>query len=67
MYGDYTMETILATAFGCVVNIQRGESHQLLEAASTVFKVAEEGKKMSKFFITMLLCKFIDLVCASTF
>ena len=51
------METILATAFGRVINIQKGESNQLTEAAASIFSAAHENKKTSLVFILMLLSK----------
>ena len=51
------MESILATAFGRVINIQKGESNQLTEAAALFFSAAHENKKTSQFFILMLLSK----------
>ena len=46
------METILATAFGRTVNVQRGESDQIVEAAYYIFRLSEEG---SSFSIAVLL------------
>lgn len=37
MYGDFTMETILAAAFGCEANVQRGEGNEVTHAAKMVF------------------------------
>ena len=41
------METILATAFGRVVNVQRGESDDLTKAAHDRFRALEEGRSTS--------------------
>lgn len=38
------METILASAFGCQVDIQRGEADQLTKAAKYVFEQLKEGQ-----------------------
>lgn len=37
MYGDFTMETILAAAFGCEANVQQGEGNEITHAAKMVF------------------------------
>ena len=42
-YGSFTMETILATAFGRVVDIQRGESDDLTRAVDSIFRGVQEG------------------------
>lgn len=34
IYGNYTMETIMASAFGRVIEIQKGQSSQLTKAAT---------------------------------
>ena len=51
------MESLLATAFGQDVAIQRGEGHQLSEATNTVFRAAEEGSTISLEVLTFILCK----------
>jgi hypothetical protein len=38
------METMLATAFGCQIDIQRGEADQLTKAAQYFFEQLKEGK-----------------------
>ena len=42
-YGSFTMETILATAFGRVIDIQRGESDDLTRAVDDFFMSIQEG------------------------
>jgi cytochrome P450 family 3 subfamily A len=37
IFGQFTMETVLATAFGCQVNILKGEGNELTEIATGVF------------------------------
>ncbi|XP_019850488.1 PREDICTED: cytochrome P450 3A24-like isoform X3 [Amphimedon queenslandica] len=37
IFGHFTMEVILATAFGCQVNILKGEGNSLTEAAAGIF------------------------------
>lgn len=57
LYGSYTLETLFATAFGRVMNIQRGQSDELSRAAATLFSGNEEGKKSSFFYLNTLLSK----------
>ena len=59
MFGAFTMETIVAIAFGRVVDIQRGENDELTNAANLVFRGAEEGNKTSLNVILPLLSKFV--------
>ena len=40
VYGAYTMEVIIATTFGRAIEIQKGQSNQLTEAA---MRVAQES------------------------
>ena len=51
------METIFATAFGRLIEIQKGDSDLLTEAASAIFSGATESKKSSAVYVTMLLSK----------
>ena len=37
IFGQFTMEIILATAFGCQINILKGEGNSLTEAAAGIF------------------------------
>ena len=37
IFGQFTMETILATAFGRQVNVLKGEGDELTEAAAGLF------------------------------
>lgn len=60
------METILATAFGRVIDIQRGESDQLTEAAAAVFSSAHEGKKTSMMYLGMILSEYNVLLSHSS-
>ena len=60
VYGSFTMETLIATAFGRYVNIQRGEADQLTEAARTVIGALDEGNaKFSQELLLVGLCKCI--------
>ncbi len=56
------METILATAFGRVVNIQRGEADELTKAAHDLFRRAEEGQSTSRGSIVLLTSKCIVII-----
>lgn len=60
IYRDFAMETILATAFGCEVNVQRGEGNELTCAATMVFDHSTSSSKtlpISKINLIFLLCK----------
>lgn len=54
------MESIFATAFGREIEIQKGESNQLTEAATTIFDHSQEHKKSSIVFVTMILSKGVS-------
>ena len=56
-YGSFTMETILAVAFGRVIDLQHGEADQLTDACAAMFSNVQEGNKMSGRFIIVLICK----------
>ena len=56
-YGFFTMETILATAFGRVVEIQKGESDKLADAAKSMFVGGQEDKNTSSTFFIVILSK----------
>lgn len=51
------METLMATAFGQDVAVQRGEGDQVSKAADTVFKAAEEGSALSVDVLGLILCE----------
>ena len=44
IYGEFTMESILAAAFGRVINIQKGEADEVTEAAKGVFAAGRDKK-----------------------
>lgn len=44
IYGEFTMESILAAAFGRVINIQRGEADEVTEAAKGIFAAGRNTK-----------------------
>ena len=44
VFGKLTMEIIIATAFGRIIDIQRGESDQLVDAVKTFFGGTTEGQ-----------------------
>ena len=54
-YKSFTMETILAVAFGRVVNLQRGEADQLTDACLALFSSIQEGEGSSLEFLILLL------------
>ncbi len=43
VFGSFTMEMILAIAFGRVVDLQKGEADELTLAAQGIFRNAEKG------------------------
>ena len=44
LYSSYTLEIILAIAFGHVVNLQRGESDELIKSMDVLFGDNTEGR-----------------------
>lgn len=44
VYGSFTLEAILATAFGRQVNIQKGESDEFSEAVDTILNAFIDGQ-----------------------
>ena len=57
LYGSFTMESLLATAFGRVIDVQRGQSDELTKAAGTIFGRTHEKKNTSILRLKMLLSK----------
>ena len=57
-YGSFTMETILATAFGRVVDIQRGESDDLTRAVDSIFRGVQEGGSLDGATLITLFSEF---------
>ena len=53
------METILATAFGCAVNVQGGESDELTKAANIIFRSLDEGSATNLHLLIVLSSKFL--------
>ncbi len=51
------METIVATAFGRVVDIQGGENDELTKAANLIFRGIEEGSSTSLTLMVPLMSK----------
>ncbi len=60
VYGAFTMESILAAAFGREIEIQKGQSDQLTEAAAVIFGASREQEITSIPFMSMLLSKKIN-------
>lgn len=56
MYGAFTMESLLAAAFGRVVDVQKGEADEVTKAMNRLFGFAK-GKLF--LFCFLLLSKFI--------
>jgi len=53
------METILSTAFGCAVNVQKGESSGITRAAASFFKNTNEGNSSNFSSAVMYTSKLI--------
>ena len=62
-YSEYTLETILAAAFGRVVNLQKGEVDEVTKAARGVFEGL--GRRSIVRIAFLLLGKFtlLELTC----
>ena len=54
MYGAFTLESILAAAFGRVINLQRGEADEVTKAAKGVF---DSGKNPFMLLVIFIACK----------
>lgn len=57
VYGSFTMETILATAFGRIIEVQRGESDALVSAAYILFEFVRKNRRL----FTCVLSKSSEL------
>ena len=55
------METILATAFGRVIDIQQGEADELTKASASISELAREGADTVD-LILVLLSEFCEKV-----
>jgi hypothetical protein len=53
------METILATALGCAVNVQGGESDELTKAANIIFRSLDEGSATNFHLMIVLSSKIL--------
>ena len=56
------METMIATAFGRYVNIQRGEADYLTVAANDIFRMVQEGSPHGADLLIAILCKCVCIV-----
>ena len=65
MYRLFAMETILATAFGREVNIQRGESDGLTKTAYTISNLMTEGQLTSREILHLIFSEssYIAALC----
>ena len=54
VFNSFTLEVILASAFGRSIDIQRGEADDLTKAVKSIFVLFQEGQKMSLDMILML-------------
>ena len=53
------METILATAFGRIVEVQKGDSDEVVKAAREIFQSSDERNSVSFAIILPLIGQFI--------
>ena len=58
IFGKLSLETVIAAAFGRVVDIQRGESDELVNAVKEIFAVVNEGAQLSVERLSVLLSNF---------
>ncbi|XP_064405639.1 cytochrome P450 3A24-like isoform X2 [Halichondria panicea] len=58
LYGNFTMETILATAFGRSVDIQGGESDQIVDISRMFFDTSKEENALSHTMLMPVLNSF---------
>ncbi len=56
------METIIATAFGRVIDIQGGENDELTNAASNIFQRATNPRARYFFPLARKFCCYYDFV-----
>lgn len=55
-YGAFTLESILAAAFGRVIDLQRGEADEVTKAAKAVF---DSGRGKILLVAVFMACKYI--------
>ena len=58
-YCSFTMEIILATAFGRMIDIQRGESDELTKVTDERFRQMDEGQLTSRDGLVMVISEFL--------
>ena len=57
-FGKLTMETVIAAAFGRVIDIQKGERNELVDAAQVIFAGSSEGQQFAIERLSLLLSNF---------
>ncbi len=55
VYGAFTMETIVATSFGRVIDIQKGQSDELTVAANEIITGLQDKNGSNYLFLTMII------------
>ena len=66
VYGAFTMETIFATSFGRIMDIQKGQSNELTKAAEIILSTDHEQNKNSFLSLHVTLSKiFVCSFCWS--
>ena len=58
LFGNLTMEIIIAAAFSRIIDIQRGESDELVEAAKAIFSETSEGQQFDLERIQLITSNF---------
>ena len=57
-YGYFSLESLIAIAFGRYVNLQRGESDKLTEDANKIMSTTREDEKIPGGVLLAGLCRF---------
>ena len=62
LYGRFTLETIMATAFGRSVDLQHGESDEFVKAAHELFRSDNETNSVSTLIQVPLIGTYMTAV-----
>ena len=57
MYGLFTIETMITSAFGSYVDVQRGAADNLAKAAANILSGHVDGEIISPDALLVILCK----------
>ena len=64
LFANFSMETVIATAFGQRVEVQQGESSVLVKAVSEFFYSFQDNGGLGIEEFSMLLCMFHSEYCS---